>query len=223
MIWSSVICIGLLSVHACGLSAAVQWDNSGIELNAGLSDEVVAGEFGFTVIGDSAATITSIVGDCGGCTVVPMQKAVYAPGEKGTVSFRYSTVGREGIQRRQLKVVFAGDDEPASILSFTVSVPYVFQAKPRVLEWHVGEAVSSKEFVLASSTDGVEIRDMLYDQTKFSLKSESVDGRIKIFVSPISLQKPLKEKVIVQSNVRVGESFRATSLYLLVSESAEGK
>jgi len=207
----------LLFFVVCSCPAEVVWETTSLELGSELTDPEVTGVFSFTVTGESPVSVTGIRPDCGGCTLTKLEKSTYGPGEHGEIRFVYSTLGHEGVQKKKITVNFA-DNVPAVILHFSVSVPYIFQARPRVLFWRKNQESSEQIIKLMSDIKGVDISDVLYDESKFVLSHKKAeDGVMEIRITPKTTQNEIKEKVYVKSSMIVGGKARETVLFLIIA------
>lgn len=197
--------------------AEVVWDSEALEFFPTLTDAEVRGEFRFTVTGDAPVSITSVRPDCGSCTIAKMEKNTYMPGESGSIGFIYSTIGEEGLQRKRIAVGM-GDGVPGVVLRFSVTVPYLYQAKPRVLRWLVNSAPVEQVIVIDPGNPDFQIDDLLYDQTMFSVKRERQgDNTWLLRIVPLRTSAETKEKIQVVSNLVVGGRPKTSSLYLLIT------
>lgn len=134
------LCVGLLPVSAW---ADLVTEVPVIELKPKPEDESVTTDFVFYNKGTKPVKVLNIESACS-CLSASLDKAVYAPGEKGTGKAEFKVSSFTG---RHEKAVHIQTDDPAQsewVVNFVLEVPEVIKIEPKTLQWWMGDEVTSK-------------------------------------------------------------------------------
>jgi len=99
--------------------------------------------FPFRNAGDRPVRILSLDPSCG-CMSAASDKAVYGPGESGTVRIELALAGYSGRVRRSVSVATDDGSGRFAELTLTVEIPELIVITPRFLFWRVGDAPEAK-------------------------------------------------------------------------------
>ncbi len=116
------------------LAAALAWDKPEQTAYPGIADKAVKFTYSFTNTGATPVTITSIKPSCS-CTAAKLSKAVYAPGESGSIQVTFTIGSRTGSHTKTVSVL---TDDPAaakSVLTLHVKLPAQAEFSHRILSW----------------------------------------------------------------------------------------
>lgn len=120
------------------LRAELATESRVIELKPKPEDESVTTEFVFTNKGDKPVRVLTIDSACS-CLSASLDKAVYAPGEKGVGKAEFKVSSFTG---RHEKTVHVQTDDPAQpewVIHFALEVPEVVKIEPKTLQWWLGK------------------------------------------------------------------------------------
>lgn len=141
-IWISWLIMGLAAHPALGGSALV-FEETDIQLEAGLLDEGVEAVFHFENTGEEPVRIARIRSSCG-CTVPTLAKRLYEPGESGEIRAKFTFGGRSGEQRKAVQVYTDEARAEPIRLSLSTEIPEWAEREPPLLLWRTGEERRAK-------------------------------------------------------------------------------
>jgi hypothetical protein len=200
--------------------AALQWEQTTLQLEAGPLDEKIEGVFRFSNNGDRPITITNTHASCG-CTVPTLEKKTFAPGEAGEMRVVYSIA--EGANGRQEKTITVATDavpEETYLLTLSVQVPGLWEVHPRFVRWEHDEEPAAKTITIralhpeVARPVSVEPRD-----TRFTAELKSTPDDPAVFVvviKPTSTAEPMMVPVVVATNVPSEKKQHTVQLYAVV-------
>ena len=124
-----IVFLTLLVVFSCGRSNSagsdhtvdvsdstiVVFDNEMHDFGKVTAGEEIGCRFGFTNKGDKPLVIQDVVAGCG-CTHVEYPDKLVQPGESGVVEVVFDTRGRQGHQRKMIRVISNGSDYPKVLI-----------------------------------------------------------------------------------------------------------
>lgn len=166
----AVLTSATLASPAC--VAGLTWENPEVIMD--LDSSMAGGEAVFNFVNDGTAPvkILNIKPGCG-CTVPVLDKSEYAPGERGSLSARFTTGERRGSYHVPIQVQL-GDGEEV-VLSLVAQIRELVKYFPPNLVWAKGEKRTPKNVELHwSATDEVKVTALRSVNTAF--KAELVDG-----------------------------------------------
>lgn len=125
------------------LHAELRWDKPVQEFHRTPQDKFVEAKFTFKNTGATPVTIDKVRTSCG-CTTADLPKKTYAPGEQGELTVKFSFGGRNGAQRKLIRV-FSNDrgDEPA-VLDLRVYITEPVNVSSSLVLWRVGSPSDAK-------------------------------------------------------------------------------
>jgi hypothetical protein len=132
---------------ALPVSAGLVFDQDPLELRPKPEDEKVEASFTFTNKGNKAIKVTGLDSTCS-CLEASLDKAVYAPGEKGTGKAVFKVSSFVGRHEKTLHLYTDDPAEPDKVLNVVLEVPEVVSIEPKLLEWVLGEEPKAKELTV---------------------------------------------------------------------------
>lgn len=205
------------------LFGGLTFEKDKIVHEATLEETEYTASFPFTNTGETAVEILDVSSSCG-CTTALPSKRTFEPGETGEISATFDYGGREGKQRKSIRVETDQENEPQIFLTLEVDIPTVMNVSPSVVMWnrstesefeakevtienHTGESLEIVEVVSSSDYFVHEIK-VLEAGKKFAVAIEPKNlpdqkGIIRgTFIVKTSYSDPLKGNLKVYAIVR---------------------
>ena len=120
------------------------FENYPIEVRPRPEDEQVETTFTFVNGSDKPVTVTNMESTCS-CLEASLDKATYAPGEKGTGKAVFKVSSFVGRHEKTLHLQLDDPAKPEQVVDFVLDVPAVVVIEPNLLEWTVGQEPTAKE------------------------------------------------------------------------------
>lgn len=215
----SVVFTLLAAIAIARASAALAWEHTTLQLDAGPLDEKIDAAFRFTNTGPAPVTIVQTHASCG-CTVPTLDKKTFAPGETGEMRVVYTI--NEGTVGKQEKTVTLQTDESTEatyLLTLSVLVPGLWEVQPKFVKWDHDEEAAAKIVTIRAlhpalaQPVAVEARD-----TRFAAEvraSPDDPGVFVVTIKPESTAVPMFTSVIVETNAPADKK-RVVQLYAVV-------
>ncbi len=137
------------------ISATLNFENDKIVYSATLDETEYTATFPFTNKGDTSIEILDVSSSCG-CTTALPSKRVFAPGESGEISATFDYGGREGKQRKTIRVETNQAENERIFLTLEIDIPTVMSVSPSVVMWNrnTENEFASKEVTIESHMEG---------------------------------------------------------------------
>lgn len=134
---------GMLLLGFGGLRAEVEWQARLVRLEppAGAAD--VAGEFVFVNRGEAPVRLLEVRSSCD-CTVMPVDRKLIQPGEKGRIPVVYHVGSRQGRQAVTIAVTTSEPELRNHELTLEVEIKDSALLTPRMLAWKLGDEPTAK-------------------------------------------------------------------------------
>jgi hypothetical protein len=132
----------LAVLFAAGPARALDWPHATVETRAEPWQKTLALVFAFRNGGPHPVHILDLQTSCS-CLAADSDKKVYAPGEAGQLTARFTVDERSGIYERSITVL-TDESAPPQRLTVRIEVPELVTLAPRSLEWKTGEAGAEK-------------------------------------------------------------------------------
>jgi hypothetical protein len=164
--------VALSAAIASACAAELKWEAAEVILD--LDSSMAGGEAVFKFVNDGTTTvkILNIKPGCG-CTVPTLEKSEYAPGERGSLSARFTTGERRGSYHVPIHVQM--DDGAIGELSLVAQIRELVKYFPLNLVWAKGEKRTPKNVEFHwSATDDVRVTALRSVNPSF--KAELVEG-----------------------------------------------
>lgn len=164
------------------------FDREPVELKPRPEDEQVETTFTFTNTSGKPVTITGLESTCS-CLEASLDKATYAPGEKGSGNAVFKVSSFVGRHEKTLHLHTDDPESPEQILTFILDVPVVVSIEPNLLEWTVGEAPTPKEMTLKMvGTDPMHIIKITptRENVRHELREITPGREYRLIVTPAS-------------------------------------
>jgi hypothetical protein len=197
---AAVLTCALLA-FSCLSQAELKFDQTVIEDVIMPGEQSYPFEFSFKNTGDSTVEISEVKTSCG-CTTAKLEKMIYAAGESGVITGRFSVGDRQGLQQKSINVLTKDLGQPDIRLALKLEIPQLATMKPGLLLWRVGAELTSKTLKISPNADlGVEIVSIESDSENFVLeseKSQSEKGAYEVSVLPVTLDVSARALIKVQ-------------------------
>ncbi|HSJ04612.1 MAG: DUF1573 domain-containing protein [Verrucomicrobium sp.] len=216
----------LLVFLSSGLRAGLAVDNEPVELKPRPEDDEVEKTFTFQNTGDKPIQIIRLESTCS-CLEASLDKAVYAPGEKGTGKAKFKVSSFVGRHEKALHIHTNDPVEPDRVVSFVLDVPEVVSIEPKLLEWTVGEAPEAKKFVVKmTGEDPMKILKLSATRQNVTFESKEIKpGReYEISMKPASTAEVTIGALKIETDSKIPKYARQMAFFNIVRpELAEKK
>lgn len=196
-----------LMLVTAGNLLALEWQVHEAKLAPGPLQRTADARFTFRNTGVAPVTIRSVQTNCD-CLNAATDKLVYAPGESGQLTARFTTGDREGLYERAITVV-ASDSPAPQRLTVMIDVPRAAVVAPVNLLWPIGSAAESKS-VDVRVADGIEITFSATYATNaaFSSKLETVTPgrRYRVLITPAATSAEANAAIRIEGRASTGEN-----------------
>lgn len=194
-----------------------------IELKPKPEDESVETTFVFQNKGSKPVKVLSIDSACS-CLSASLDKAVYAPGEKGTGKAEFKISSFIGRHEKTVHVQTDDPAEPEWVITFVVEVPEIIRIEPKTLQWWLGEEPEAK--VTKITMLGAEPMKILNltstrEQVEYSFK-EIVPGKeYEITVKPNSTTDVMLGALKIETDSKIAKYQRQLAFFSVFRKPAE--
>jgi hypothetical protein len=216
----------LLAFLAAPLQAGLVFDGEPIELKPKPEDEEVEKTFTFQNKGTAPIRVIRLESTCA-CLEASLDKAVYAPGERGTGKAKFKVSSFVGRHEKVLYVHTDDPAEPSQAVDFVLDVPEVVSIEPKLLEWTVGDAPEAKTFVVKmTGTDPMRVTELTATRQNVTFESKEVTpGReYHITIKPASTADVTIGALKIQTDSKIPKYARQMAFFSIVRpELAEKK
>lgn len=156
------------------LHAGLVVDGEPIEINPRPEEDEVEKTFTFRNTGDKPVRVFKLDSTCS-CLEASLDKAEYAPGEKGTGKARFKVSSFVGRHEKSIQLFTDEDAEPDVVVNFVLNVPEVISIEPKLLEWTLGEKPEGKTLVVKmTGTDPMHITKLSATRQNVTFESKEV-------------------------------------------------
>jgi hypothetical protein len=180
----------LASVHM--VSAQLQWDTQSLDRAPGIADTKAEAVFGFVNAGKGSITIDAVE-PSSGCSVVPLAKTSYAPGERGQLLATFHIGAPKGKQSAVIRVTSEGGKKTDN-LSLNVLIPEIATVLPPLLSWEANAKADFKTVdVLAAPGRTLQILKATANPSNLKTRIETVKegAHYRVAVAPEDTSKGL--------------------------------
>lgn len=198
------------------IRAELTWETQRIEKFAAMGDETSKTSFRFTNTGTTDVTILSTATTCG-CTTATLDKNTYRPGERGEIKTTFTLGNRVGNQEKTISVLTTDNPALATILTFSVRIPEIYQVEPRLVIWEVNEPPSAKTIRLsAASSQRVFVKSAKSDNSEFSLTVESENEGLNYVVHIAPKSSASSARALIQLELEAGGKYLSVTAYAVI-------
>lgn len=182
--------------------AQLSWSTRQLDFHPTINEPSVTGEFEFFNPGTAPVTITEVKTSCG-CTTAALEKKVYAPGEKGKISAKFTIGERMGLQQKQIMVSTDNPAESLVQLTMRTFIPELVRIEPHAAIWPLTSPNGPRTIKLIVGIDqpirvlGVRSSD---DRVFAQLKQVEPGRSYEIELSVASTQEPLRAVVRIETD-----------------------
>lgn len=208
----------LLLCLAASLQAGLVFDTNPLLINPKPEDEEIEASFTFTNNGDKPVQITGLESTCA-CLEASLDKAVYAPGEKGVGKAKFKVSSFVGKHEKFLHIYTDNPLEPDKILTAIIDVPEIIEIKPNNLQWAVGSTPEAKAYVIKMlGTDEMRITNITATRQNVSFeKKEIKPGReYQIILKPTSTAEVTIGALKIETDSKIPKYARQMAFFSIV-------
>lgn len=211
---------------ATGIQADLVFDQQPLELKPKPEDETVDFEFTFTNKGSKPIKVTGLDSSCV-CLEASLDKAAYAPGEKGKGKATFVVTSLVGRQEKTLHLLTNDPKAPDHVLTVVVDVPEVVSIEPKLLEWVVGEEPKAKEMtmkILGDEPMNIKKVTASRENVTFDVKEVKAGREYRITIKPQSTTEVTVGLLSIQTDSKIPKFARQMAFFNIVRpELAEKK
>lgn len=207
--------LGMLAVR---LHAGLVLDKDPLELFPKPEDEEIEGTFTFTNKGDKPVRVTQLESSCS-CLEASLDKAVYAPGEKGTGKARFKVSSFTGKNEKVLHIYTDDPETPDVVMTAIIDIPVIVSVEPRLVEWVIGEKPEPKEFVVKmTGPDPIHLTQVksTRESVTASFKEITPGREYRIIVTPASTAEIIIGAVTLTTDSKIPKYQRQLAFYNIV-------
>lgn len=196
-----------------------------IELKSKPEDESVSVEFVFFNKGNKPVRVLTIDSACS-CLSASLDKAVYAPGEKGVGKAEFKVSSFTG---RHDKTVHVQTDDPAQpewIIHFALEVPEVVKIEPKTLQWWLGEeAVARTTRIMMTGVSPMNITNITSTRegVEFSWKEVQSGREYEVTVKPKSTADVMLGALKIETDSKIPKYQRQLAFFSIFRKPEEPK
>lgn len=210
---------GLLSLPA----AALKFDETTKEVNAGADARTVTTDFNFKNETDQDVVIDRYDASC---TCINAQikggKLVYKPGESGVIRAAFDMSLFSGAVDKSIAVWLKGDpaDKPSITLTTHIVIPVLVEMEPKTLIWEVGEKPEPKTVTLTMNhTEPIRVTKVSGADGRFAQELKVVEeGRkYEVVVTPAATDKVGMGVIHLETDCQI-ERHRSQRIFTVVRQ-----
>ncbi len=206
LLWSSSLC------------AALVFDQDPVEIKPRPEQEEVETTFTFKNGGDKAVIVTGLESSCS-CLEATLDKAEYAPGEKGTGRAKFKVSSFVGRHEKTLHIYTNDPSAPDQVLTAVIDVPEVVAIEPKVLEWAVGDKPTAKTLtVKMTGEDPMKVLKVTPTRENVTFKVDEVKpGReYQITLTPTSTDAVTIGALKIETDSKIPKYSRQMAFFSIV-------
>lgn len=208
------------------LHAELVADSDPIEVRPKAEEEQVEVKFGFTNKGERPVSIVRLESSCA-CLEADLDKATYAPGEKGVGRAVFKVSSLVGRHEKSLHLHTDDPAAPEQLINFAVEVPVVVSIEPNLLEWTLGEAPAPKEMTVKMlSEQPVRITKVTAtrENVSFDIREVTPGREYRLTVKPASTADITIGALKIETDSKIPKYSRQMAFFSIVRpELAEKK
>ena len=202
-----IVACGILTLCAMPHRAVADLDfaSTHLTIQADPAQDELPVQFTFQAEGAMATEITEVQTTCG-CLKAKADKQIYQPGEKGVIDCIFSVGSFEGEHIKSIYVITADKEKSRIPLKVTVNVPQLFEIKPQVQKWKVGEEPKPKTVSFkVLHKDPIEIVSLSSSRSAFTADFKEIKkGRkYEITLTPSDTSKPMLGALSIVTNCAI--------------------
>lgn len=207
-----LVCV-LLS--ASSALAELALETAIIELKPKPEDESISTTFVFHNKGTKPVKVLSIDSACS-CLSAELDKAVYAPGEKGTGKAEFKVSSFIGRHEKSVHIQTDDPAQPEWIVPFVLEVPEVIRIEPKTLQWWIGNPTDSKTTVVTMlGTEPLKIKDITStrENVEFSWKETKPGREYEVTVKPKSTDEVMLGALRIETDSKIAKYQRQLAFF----------
>jgi Protein of unknown function (DUF1573) len=211
-------CLMLLPLLAlsCANVFALEWRQTVIEAKTEPFQQILSIVFDFKNAGSKPVVIQEIQTSCH-CLSATSNKQIYAPGETGQLTAKFTIGDRIGLYERQVTVI-SDDSSAPQRLTVKIDVPDIATATPRSLEWAIGSAASEQTVeIRAVDKLYLEFSEAVPTSKLFQARLEVIEaGHLyKLHLKPTGTATATSAAIRVHGHDRAGHNVLVNAYVLI--------
>jgi hypothetical protein len=208
----------LMLLISASLHADLVFDQNPLEIKPKAEDEEIEATFTFKNGGDKPIHITGLESSCS-CLEASLDKADYAPGEKGVGKAKFRVSSFVGENEKFLHIFTDDPKYPDQIMTSVVDVPVVVNIQPKLLQWVIGSKVEPQEFTVTMvGADPMKIINVSSTRESFKLETKEITpGReYKIKVTPTTTESITIGALKIETDSKIPKYQRQMAFFNIV-------
>lgn len=206
------------------LRAELATEAAVIELKPKPEDESVTTDFVFFNKGTKPVRVLTIDSACS-CLSASLDKAVYAPGEKGVGKAEFKVSSFTGRHEKTVHVQTDDPEQPEWVIQFALEVPEVVKIEPKTLQWWLGEAAEAKTTrVTMTGTAPMKIKNITStrERVDFTWKEITPGREYEVTVKPQSTAEVMLGALKIETDSAIPKYQRQLAFFSIFRKPAEG-
>ncbi len=198
-------------------ASALDWESKTARIELASGEPRGSAHFAFTNDTANTVSITATESSCE-CTVVRLEKLVFAPGEKGTLPVYYSSRGNTGRRTYVIAVTTEGNDKEVDYLKLDVNTYPQISVTPRTVVWENGEERADKTVIVAIDPgSGVRLTSAAPDRDVIAVEilPQETPGRSILRLTPKAKDTIGQARVRLSTEPKVKDSAESLLFVLL--------
>jgi len=196
---------------------ALDWESKTAHIELASGEPRGSAQFAFTNNTARTVSITATESSCE-CTVVQLEKLVFAPGEKGTLPVHYSSKGNTGRRTYVIAVTTEENDKEVDYLKLVVDTYPQISVTPRTVVWENGEERADKTVIVAIDPgSGVRLTSAAPDRDVIAVEilPQETPGRSILRLTPKAKDTVGQARVRLSTEPRIKDSADSLLFVLL--------
>jgi len=193
-----------------------------VEVKPKPEDEAIETTFVFHNKGTKPVKVLSIESACS-CLSATVDKAVYAPGEKGVGKAEFKVSSFIGRHEKSVHIL---TDDPAQsewIVPFVIEVPEVIKIEPKTLQWWVGDPAEAKVTrVTMMGTEPMKILNITStrEQVDYSFKEIIPGKEYEVTVKPHNTTEVILGALKIETDSKIAKFQRQLAFFSIYRKPA---
>lgn len=198
-------------------ASTLVWESKTAHIELASGEPRSTAQFAFTNNTAKTVSITATESSCE-CTVVQLEKRVFAPGEKGTLPVYYSSKGNTGRRTYVIAVTTEGNGKEVDYLKLVVDTYPQISVTPRTVVWENGEQRAAKTVTVAIDPgSGVKLISAAPDRDVIAVEilSDETGGRSILRLTPKAKDTVGQARIRLSTEPKIEDSADSLLFVLL--------
>ncbi len=195
-----------LFLAAVASAHALEWKTQTQRVRTAPFQSSIAIVFDFKNTGTTPVAILSIQTNCD-CLDAATDREVYAPGEAGHLTARFTVGDRLGLYQRSITILSDDGSRKPTVLAVSIDVPEIAALSQRMLAWKIGSRPVEKT-VIIRPTPGLSLDFHTAQPTNedfiVHLKTIKAGAVYRLSITPRSTKMPANAAIRVSGRDNAG-------------------